>query len=804
MLPHLIALLFTMKKLILIILFVLPLISWAQNSTLKGKIFDTATGSPLAGATIEVTGNGGTTSNKEGVFSLDCSGSLNLIISYVGYETVKRTVSDCSSELIVSLSSSTQILREVEITATSNQNKMLLSQPASIAKLGTTEIKRSTGLFLDDAINANIPGVFMQRRTVSAGQQFNIRGYGGGSPGNRGSNNNFDQLGVKAYLNGIPITDAEGITLMDDIDFGSIGNVEIIKGPSGSLYGLAIAGVINLQTMKPAKGKTSIGQDVLLGSYGLNRFTTHLQTSTEKSSLLINYGKQNYDGFMPHTASTKDFVNVMGDFQLSDKQSLTAYVAWSNSYDQRNGELTIDQYNNFDYTGNPAYIKNNAHSNVISFRAGLGHTYKIATGFSNTTSVFGTGLNSNVSSAGGWTDKAPINYGFRSVFDLNFDLGNMIHLSGITGIEAQKQHAQIIGYPMVTNNADPSGYNIIGAIRSNQTSITGTYSIFTQWTLALPKDVSITAGLGISTMDIALRDKFYVAANNTPSNTLPAVYEKSYESLASPSLAVNKLINKHFSVYASYGKGYRAPVASNIYTPLAGSVNTGLRPEIGEQIEIGSKGSLLNDLLTYELAFFNSKFTDKMTYVAVPNAAGTATAYSYVTNSGSLNNNGVELLIKYAVFKSDNGFIKIVRPFINATYSDFKYDKYSLQTDATKPADDYSGNSVAGVPPRTMNLGIDFASNGGLYANTTYQYRDVMPFTPDGLNKATSYNLLNAKIGFRKTLALHFDVDAYFGANNITSQQHYQMVFVNQLPDAYLPAAKDINYFGGVNFKYIF
>ena len=81
---------------------------------------------------------------------------------------------------------------------------------------------------------------------------------------------------------------------MDDIDFNSIGNVEIIKGPSGSTYGLAIAGVINLQTLKPEKGKTSIGQDVLLGSYGLNRFTTHVQTSTEKSSLVINYGKQNY------------------------------------------------------------------------------------------------------------------------------------------------------------------------------------------------------------------------------------------------------------------------------------------------------------------------------------------------------------------------------------------------------------------------------------------------------------------------------------------------------------------------------
>ena len=679
-----------------------------------------------------------------------------------------------------------------------------MSQPTSIAKLGTAEIKRGTGLFLDDAINANIPGVFMQRRTISAGQQFNIRGYGGGGPGNRGSNNNFDQLGVKAYLNGIPITDAEGVTLMDDIDFNSIGNVEIIKGPSGSTYGLAIAGVINLQTLKPEKGKTSIGQDVLLGSYGLNRFTTHVQTSTEKSSLLINYGKQNYDGFMPHTASTKDFVNVMGDFQLSDKQSLTAYVGWSNSYDQRNGELTIAQYNSFDYSGNPAYIKNDAHSNVISIRAGLGHTYQFSKKVSNTTSVFGTGLNSNVSSAGGWTDKAPVNYGFRSVFDFNFDLGNSTRLSGITGIEAQKQQAQIIAYNMVTNNADPTGYNVIGSIRSNQTSITGTYSVFTQWTLALPKDLSITAGLGISTMDISLRDKLYVAANNVANPTVPTLYAKSYGALASPSVAVNKLINKHLSIYASYGKGYRAPVAANIYTPLAGSVNTGLRPETGDQIEIGSKGSLLNDRLVYEVAYFNSKFNDKMTYVAVPNATGTATAYTYVANSGSLNNNGVELLIKYIAYQSTSGFVKMIRPFINATYSDFKYDMYTLQTDATKPPEDYSGKAVAGVPPKTFNAGVDVTTVSGFYANATYQYRDVMPFTPDGLNNATSYNILNAKIGFRKSISQHFDLDAYFGANNITGQQYYQMVFVNQLPDAYLPAAKDINYFGGINLKYIF
>jgi iron complex outermembrane receptor protein len=130
----------------------------------------------------------------------------------------------------------------VEITATSNPNKALLYQPSSITKLSPLELKRGTGLFLDDAINSNVPGVTMNRRTVSAGQQFNIRGYGNGVRGTNGINSNFDGQGYKVYLNGIAVTDAEGITLMDDIDFGSVGSVEVTKGPAGTLYGLPLQG----------------------------------------------------------------------------------------------------------------------------------------------------------------------------------------------------------------------------------------------------------------------------------------------------------------------------------------------------------------------------------------------------------------------------------------------------------------------------------------------------------------------------------------------------------------------------------
>lgn len=803
MVVHIITFIYSMKQLLLVIFMCVLAPTVFGQSVLKGKVIDETTQLPLVGANVQVSPDKGTVTDQEGTFSIDCTGDMEISISFVGYQSVKQKVSDCGAEVIILLSPALEVLNAIQITASSVPNRLLLQQPASIARLGVVEIKRGNGLFLDDAINANIPGVFMQRRTISAGQQFNIRGYGGGGPGPRGTANNFDGLGVKAYLNGIPITDAEGITLMDDIDFGSIGKVEVVKGPSGTLYGLAVAGVINMQTIRPEVDKVSIGQDVLAGSYGLRRYTTHLQVNQDNHAILVNYGRQLYDGFMPHTASTKTFINVMGDFNLSDQQTLTAYFGYSNSYDQRNGELTISQYNSNDFSGNPAYIKNDAHSNVISFRAGLGYTYRFSQNISNTTSVFGTGLNSNVSSAGGWTDKAPMNYGLRSVFDTRFDVGSNLKLSGLTGLETQKQYAQTIAYPMVVNNNDPTGYNIIGAVRSNQTSVSSTYSFFTQWTLTFPGNLSVTAGLGSSTMDITLYDKLYVPANNVAGNTVPTSYQTSYKSLLSPSLSVNKVFSRQISVYASYNKGFRAPVSANIYTPLAGSVNTNLRPENGVQLEVGTKGNLMNERLYYEVALFNTTFKDKMTLVAVPNAAGTATAYTYVTNSGGQINNGLEVLIRYTAFQSEQGFTRSIRPFMNYAYSRFTYDHFTFQNNATQAVTDYDGKAVAGVAPHTFNAGVDYVSRAGLYGNVTWLFRDTMPFTSDGANLAPGYSLINAKLGFRKTFG-SFDVDAYFGATNLTGIKYYQMVFVNQLPDAFLPAPREVNYFGGVNIKYTF
>lgn len=776
----------------------------AQSGQLKGKVFDAVDNKPMANANVRLVGGSGTTTDNDGMFSLPCNGPVDIIVSFVGYREVRQRVENCNDELSIGMVMANQILDNVVITATSNANHSILYQPKSISKMGEVEIQRGTGLFLDDAINTNVPGVYMSRRAVSSGQQFNIRGYGSGV-GFKGANNNFDGQGYKVYLNGIPITDAEGVTLMDDIDFGSVGNVEVIKGPAGSLYGLAIAGVVNLETKKPEPGKTSIGQQVMVGDYGLQRYTTQLEIGSDRASLLLNYGNQHSDGFMSHNESKKDFVNMAAEFYPNSKQRINTYLGYSHSYDERGGELTIDQYNTGDYTGNPRYIKNNAHSEITSFRAGLSHIYTFNDKISNTTTFFGSGVSNNSSSAGGWTDKNPINYGVRSTLDMNFLLGSNVSLSGIVGVESQRQYAQIIGYGMVADSTNLSGYNIISNLRSNQSAMSGTTSSFTEWTLSLPHNVSITAGVGMSTMNIELNDRVYSAANNIPSGGKPTHYEITYDNMVSPHFAINKVFNSSLSAYASYSKGYKAPVSSNIVISTTGELNTGLRPEIGNQFEIGTKGSLLDSKLNYQVALFDAEFSDKMTSVAVP-LNNTTTLYSYIANGGKQQNRGLEIAVAYKAYQSSTGFLNYARPFANLTYSDFKYKDFTYETIVAgqKAIADYTGKAVAGVSPIVANVGIDLSANNGFYGNLNYSFKDSMPITSDGAFESQIYRLVNAKVGYHKMVSDHFDIDAYFGANNITGQRYYYMVFVNQLADAYIPAPDKINYFGGLNLKYIF
>jgi iron complex outermembrane receptor protein len=191
----------------------------------------------------------------------------------------------------------------------------------------------------------------------------------------------------------------------------------------------------------------------------------------------------------------------------------------------------------------------------------------------------------------------------------------------------------------------------------------------------------------------------------------------------------------------------------------------------------------------------------------------TTTAYSYVVNGGEQDHNGFEASLKYAVVKDGKAAFVNVTPFINFAYSDFKYKNFQYKSGSTTSniiTYDYSGLNVFGVPKIAATWGIDAALKIGLYANVYHSYKDGVNIgyeTISGVNylrSSESYNIVNGKIGFRKSLNSHFDIDAYMGVDNITGTKFPYMIFVNQLPDAYLPAPLNANTYGGLNVKFNF
>ncbi|HEY6062855.1 MAG TPA: hypothetical protein VIV35_04555, partial [Chitinophagaceae bacterium] len=174
-----------------------------------------------------------------------------------------------------------------------------------------------------------------------------------------------------------------------------------------------------------------------------------------------------------------------------------------------------------------------------------------------------------------------------------------------------------------------------------------------------------------------------------------------------------------------------------------------------------------------------------------------------------------EATLRYAIVNNENNVISNVTPFINFTYSDFKYgDGFKIVTGATvagRDTIDYSGKSVYGVPKVMNALGVDVATSFGLYANLVHIYKDGVTIgttktstTPKVFTTyySSSYNLLNGKIGFKRNLSSHFLMDLFLGVNNIGATRYPIMIFANQLPDAYLPAPPKAVVFGGINLKY--
>lgn len=756
------------------------------QDSLRGIIIDNYTQTPINEAIVS-NGTKSIITNEDGRFAFACTEKTNLIVTQENYVTWKAMGIACTEEVVIRMNSTALNLSTFEVKGEKMVNQTDASTAQSVNVLSEKDLNRTTGLFLEEAVNLQT-GVRMEKRTMSGGQRFTIRGYG--------NNTNFNGMGYKAYLNGIPLTDANGTTILDDIDFSTLGKVEIIKGPASSLYGTGIGGVVNMYTAKPKQFGTSVEENVIAGSYGLMRSTTSLKSNTASSNVALNYGVQNYDGYRVHSASQKRYLSFIGDFNLSEKQSFSTYFAYNNSYEELAGQLDSAKFFNRENVGEDKYLNNDGHVEVESYRAGLTHNYTFNKYLSNQTTAFLSSSTLNQAYAVGFSDNISQNVGGRSVFTLFFPLGKKFELTGNLGAEVQQSKGNYKSFGLT--NA------VLGDLRANNdiTAFQGNY--FMEWNLAMPHRFRLSAGVSANQINYTVLDRMATSGNT---NHLDGSGTHQFNTVVTPRIALEKELGKNQIVFVNVAQGYSPPTTSDFVIAYTGEINKDLKPEMATQFEVGTRGSALKNKLSWQVALFDINIKDKITSKAVVDTSGTV-LYSYGVNAGDQRNLGAEIALSYVIIKDEKKTFSLLRPFANFTYNAFTYSDFKSDANDNTQTRDYTGNTVIGVPPMVFNAGIDAETKFGVYANVNFQFVDEMYVTFDNVHSAPAYTLLNAKVGYHKDFGKHLKVDAFVGGNNLTNSLYYNMVFVNwekgPKPSIYAPGAYEALFYGGLKLNYTF
>jgi iron complex outermembrane recepter protein len=708
---------------------------------------------------------------------------------------------------IIFAQTDTKELEEVivkEKRKTAKERGEFIRHAQSVEALTETEINRNNPAFIEQSLGM-MAGVQVDKRTQLGGQRLIIRGYG--------NDQKFNNWGVKAYYNGIPLTTAEGVTIMDDIDFANISNIEVIKGPASTMYGGGVGGVARFFMKTSEEKGVSLTEKFSVGSFGLFQSNTRLDIVNDSSAIALSYGHLQSDGYRPRGSSLKNFLTFFGEFKLNKKQSLMTYASHNYSFEGVTGQISYEDYYKGIDRGNTAYTKKNARNEILATRFGITHRYAFSGKFDNYTTGFYSNSDFVRVAAGASENSSNPNYGVRSVFNFRTNFADKISNELSLGTEIQQSRSQISNYRFLgTDDANPLKVQDLSKGGSYFKYITNQYAVFFHnRTTFNALDFSLIVGLSANQIDYSRLDLLALPGLITGYNK-DLSFEKSFATSFNPHIALQKTIKQQI-VNLSYSEGYNAPTASTSFIGTINKSNDDLLPEKARMIDFAVQGLLFKSKLDYQISIFNIDISNKLTQLSgVLQSGGT---YNYFANTGNQSNQGIELSLGYLLMNDSKSFIKKVEPFMNYSNYNFRYDDF--KTIFKGVVEDYSKKQVVGVPKAKYTFGLDVVTNMGLYVNNTYNIMGNVFTDFANTNNVKGFALLNSKIGYRIS-GKKMDFDVYFAGNNLTNEINYTFLFLgNSINDtdvgSNFPAgiATDVNpgpskayYFGGVNMKYRF
>lgn len=646
-------------------------------------------------------------------------------------------------------------------------NQSILKTGASVSKISYRDIERFGNTNPVEVLNAQA-GVRLEERSPGS-YRIAIRGSSLRSP--------FGVRNVKVYWNNIPISDGNGQSYFNQLDINSVGNIEILKGPSGSIYGAGIGGVISLQTKNALPGN-NISSAIHLGSFGTRNTMVSYQNGSSKNNLFLNFSSNISDGYRDHSALNRKTLNLSNTFFLA-QHTISLFGLLSDIDYLTPGGLTLAQMQ-----ANPkaARPKTPATAGAAEQKAGI--RQKIG--------VFGVSDQWNLNN----------NWELNSAV---FFTANKLENPFITNFEQRKEHTE--GYRLViskkinqfkfwlgseglqtkstfdvfdNNFGQKAAARYTDEIRSSQSSI----FLQGQWTL--PHDFILTSGISLNAQNYDfLRIPILASVSKIDISDNPVVP-------FSPRISLLKSIGGKNSIFINVSNGFSSPTAQELVSSVQNSPNFELlKAEKGLNKELGFK-HVSTDFWNSELVFFQQNIKNGL----VRNL--TAGGNEYFLNTGAILQNGIEFSNNFGLVKANTSkFIKEANLGLNLVYNDFIYKAFKSGTS------DFSNKDLPGVSKYNGFLKLDILQQKGFFVNYDMNYLSKMPLNDANTVFSEDAILSQIRGGFSQIFG-KVGLKVYAGIDNLFDESYSSGFDFNAFGNRFYNPSPPRNFNGGVKLDFRF
>lgn len=655
------------------------------------------------------------------------------------------------------------ILDPINITATRSERS-----PTQIPN-SITQIRRDPqqgfqpGATLDEFARGT-PGVFFQNQfNFTQDLRIAIRGFGARSA--------FGVRGIQMRVDGIPQTLPDGQTQLDSIDPSLIERMDILRGPSASLYGNASGGMIDITTREAPKEAFVIMPRQVIGQYGYLKSELFMGGSNGNVGYSVFGSHLQQNGWRDHSAMQNMFSQAKLNFRTSANSDLMlVFREFYSPLSKDPGALTSTEVQADRRQASARNVQFNAGEEIRQEEIGMRYRNRFSAGkeFTATTYLLHRDFQNRQA--------------FLEGGQVQFDrwVGGLMLQFVNDHILFQRPNRLLVGVDYGIQNDDRQRFDNNsgrrGALNLSQIERVQSVGPFFRNEWNLKDNLDVVVGGRWDWLHYQVTDVLKSDGNQSGVRTV---------SQASGSAGVVYHLSEQHQVYTHIGSVFEAPTTTELINNPSGT--GGFNPRLNAQTslssELGFRGNSAG--FQYDTAVFFIRTWDEITPFELASSPGRA----FFRNTGQSRRIGVETRVVTPEWKG-------LRGEISYTFSNFEFEKY-LVSDAN-----LKGNFFPGIPTHRWEGLLRYAHPLGFFGQLHVQR--VGEFFVNDANTATNqaYNLGQLLLGWEmKRNGIEGSV--FFGVNNLFDAHYNANTRINAALGRYFEPGSPLNLFGGVRVRLI-